>query len=285
MKKKDKKNREVAEIRETKKELKKEKDIVLIILIIILILITISLIVIKVINGKTLDTDSKEIKELHNYFNTDDLNNCNGLFIYTDKKIEYKDLTADNAICLAYYKSDISSATEETYKPKKKETSCKVDDFTFKADEESNECNVTKIDKKIIDDTYKKLFGKEIENNGSFRIDNFNICYLNGDYYYCGLSDTFIYTMGNDSKIYRVINRAVEQKDEIIIYDYFAKINDDKCYTSYTSDKENKDCTKAYSDNKNVDFKFMKKNTTKYKHVFKKASDGSYYWVSSKPVK
>jgi len=29
----------------------------------------------------------------------------------------------------------------------------------------------------------------------------------------------------------------------------------------------------------------MKKYGTEYKHIFKQADDGSYYWVSSEPVK
>ena len=72
---------------------------------------------------------------------------------------------------------------------------------------------------------------------------------------------------------------------ELIIYDYFLKVINDECFTSYMDTTKNDKCSTNYSEltNKDMTYKFLKKNGTLYKHTFKK--DGkSYYWISSKPV-
>ncbi len=265
---------------------KKEKDLILLILIIILIIITIILIIVKIASGKSIDPNDSKVKELHNYFNTENLTDCNGLFNYSDKKVSYTDVSAENKLCIAYHKSELSNLETETYKPQKKQTTCTIDNMTFRIDDDTKVCNVTKISREVVDNTYKKIFGKDVEDNDSFKIDSFNICYLKDDNYYCGLSETYTYSIGGESKIYRVINRAVEKnKDKIIIYDYFIKINGNNCYANYTPEIENTRCTKALTNEKNIEFKFMKKYGTKYKHIFQKNNDGTYYWVSSEPVK
>ena len=62
-----------------KKEKNKEKDMVLIFLVLVLIIVSIVVIAVVLINGKNVDTNSEQIKELHDYLSTDNLNNCNGL--------------------------------------------------------------------------------------------------------------------------------------------------------------------------------------------------------------
>ena len=268
-----------------KVEPKKEKDIVFIILVILLIGLSLFLIIYRVVNGKNINTESKEVKQLYDYLNADKLSNCNGLFMYTDKEVKYDNLNSENKLCLAYQMADISEAEEEEYTPKKKESTCKIEDsMVFRADDETGKCQVTKIQKNVIDDTYKQVFGKDIENNTSFKINNSEVCYLKDDYYYCGQSETITYVLGNDSTIYRVINNAAEKGNKIIIYDYFTKIIDSTCYATYTTDIQLEKCSKAYEKNNNIEYKFMRKYTTKYEHVFEKDEDGNYHWVSTKPL-
>lgn len=283
MKKNDKKQTSMKK-NSKKVSSKKDKDLLFILLTILLAIITIVLVVIVVINIGTLDPDSDKVKELHNYFSTDDLSQCDGLFTYTDKLITYDDLENETRACLAYHKSNLKKAKEEVYKPSKKETTCKVNGMVFKVDEDTNECVVTKIDKNTIDSTYKKIYGKEIKDIESFKIDNFNICYLYEDNYYCGLSETYTYTIGSESTIYRVINKAVEKRNSIIIYDFYIKINNDNCYYTYTTNSQNEKCSEKYAKNSKINYKFMKKYGTKYKHIYNKAKDGTYYWVSSEPI-
>lgn len=261
------------------------QDKLIIVLIILLVILSLIILGITFANRNNLDTESKLVTELHNYFNTDDLSNCDGLFTYAEKKVEYSDIDSETRLCLAYQKAEIKDAETGTMKATKKKNTCTEDGMTFRVTEDTTECNYTKIEKSIIDNSYKKLYGKEVENNESFKIDNLNICYLKDDYYYCGLSEIFTYTLGNESIIYRVMEKAVEKSSDIIIYDYFAKLINDTCYKAYTTINVNEKCTEKYKNNKDINYKFMKKYATKYKHIFRQKEDGTYYWVSSEPVK
>lgn len=261
-------------------------DKLLTVLIILLIILTIIIVVIKVVNRNNLDPESKLVTELHNYFNSTDLGDCEGLFTYSEDKVDYNDIDAEIKACLAYKKSNIPEDIEkETYDVQKNKNTCKVDGMIFRANEDTNKCEVKKIKKSIIDDTYNKIFGKTIESNDSFKVDNLNICYSKDDYYYCGLSETFTYTIGNESIIYRVIDKAVEKGSEIVIYDYFIKINNDNCFKNYTTNTIDQNCTSEYKKIKDLNVEFMKDYGTKYKHTFKKSKNDTYYWVSSEPVK
>ena len=226
-------------------------DKLLTILIIILIVMSLVIIGIKIATRNNLDTESELVTELHNYFSYEDLGNCDGLFTYAEEKIDYDKVDSETRICLAYQKAVIENTETGTLKADKKKNTCTSDGMVFRTTEGTKECSYTKIDKKIIDESYKKLYGKEIENNESFQIDNLNICYLKDDHYYCGLSETFTYTLGNESVIYRVIQKAVEKGSEIVIYDYFAKINNDTCFKFYTTTTINQECTKEYKTVKN----------------------------------
>lgn len=259
-------------------------DKILVILIAILIILSITILLIKLATRNNLDTESKLVSDLHNYFNSNDLSNCEGLFTYAEEKIDYNKINPETRLCLAYQKAEIKDVETGVIKAQKKQNTCKMENMVFRVTEDTNECSYTKIKRSIIDDSYKKLYGKEIEENESFNIDNLNICYLKDDYYYCGLSETFTYTLGNESIIYRVMEKAVEKGSEIVIYDYFAKINNNTCFKSYTTTTENSNCTEEYKNQKEINYKFMKKYGTKYKHVFKQAKDETYYWVSSEPM-
>ena len=265
---------------------KKTNDKLLIVLLVILAIIAVVLLVIRIVGGKQLDLEDDLVVELHNYFSTDDLSNCEGLFAYDDVKVNAKDVSLETKACLAYQKSDISNKTEEEWASDKKNSTCVQDDMIFKTEEDTKVCKVTVYDKNVLNDTYKKMYGEELTGTG-FKVDNFHICYAKDDKYYCGLSETFTYTIGSESIIYRVMEKAVKKGSSIEIYDYFVKINENKCYNSYTSTtSENKECTKEYVSNKtkDIDYHFMEKYAIKYKHVYKKGDNKTYYWVSSEPL-
>lgn len=261
-------------------------DKILMLLIGILIITTTILAVVMIKRTFELDTNSAEIVELHNYFSSNDLQECEGLFNYSDRLVEYKDISSQNKLCIAYQKANIKDVETATIKVDKKKNICTLEKgIVFKANENSTECVYSKVKKEIIDNSYKKLYGRDIEDNKSFKIDNLNICYLKDDYYYCGLAETFTYTIGSESFIYRVIEKAVEKSSDIIIYDYFVKINDDTCFQNYTTTTINEECTNNFNVKKDITFNFMKKYAAKYKHVYRKNEDGTYHWVSSEPVK
>ncbi len=269
-----------------KKEKKnyKEADKILNLIICVLVIIAIILVLVRVFNGKTLKTDDELVTELHNYFSSDDLNNCEGLFVYTEGKVEYKDIDEEVKKCLAYQKTDNKVTEEITVDGEKKKETCTYEDMVFRKDKDSNKCTITKVEAKNINETYNKIFGVNPKEEGSFKSSDFNICYVKDGYYYCGLSESFVYTIGGDSLIYRVMQKAVEKGSNIEIYDYFVKINNDKCSKTYTTSTENSECTEAYAKLKKVDYKFMEKYGTRYKHVYKKKDDNTYYWVSSELI-
>ncbi|MBE6156760.1 MAG: hypothetical protein E7161_03330 [Firmicutes bacterium] len=260
-------------------------DKVLVLLIGLLMVVSIILVVIWIFNSNNLKTNSQLVTELHNYFSSEDLGNCEGLFNYDLDKVEYKDIDVETRLCIAYQKADIKVVETETIKADKKKEICTIEDkMVFKTNDDSNECTISKVKKELIDNSYKKLYGRNIEHNESFKIDNLNICYLKDDYYYCGLSEIFTYTLGSESIIYRVMKKAEEKSSDIVIYDYFVKINEDVCYKYYTAASINQECTDNYKENSDIDYNFMKKYGTSYKHVYREAEDGTYYWVSSEPL-
>ena len=254
-------------------------------IIVILILIVVLLIAYRLFYGKSLATDNKLVKELHGYLMPTDLNNCDGLSNYADKKITTKDLDDTTKLCLAYQKINTKNAPVEEYDKTKKKETCNVDNMIFGSEENEDKCSVVKIKKNIIEKTYQKLFGENINTKDAFNYDNSHICYLKDDYYYCGKSETYTYVIDGTTAIYRIIDKAIEKGSTITIYDYFLKINSDECYKNYTTLDKNDNCTKNYNEKSKIDYNFMKKYGTMYKHIYQKDKNGNYYWVSSTPVK
>ncbi len=263
----------------------KNEDKILKIIIAILIITVIFLIGYRLFNGKSLSTNDKLVKELHGYLMPDDLNNCNGLSNYADKKITVKDIDNDTKLCLAYQKADTKDAEIEEYNKTKKTETCNVHNMIFGLEENETKCSIAKIKKEVIESAYQKLFGEKIKTKDAFNYDNSHICYLKDDYYYCGKSETYTYILDGTTAIYRIIEKAIEKGSTITIYDYFLKINSNKCYKNYTTLDENEECSKKYTDKTKIDYKFMKKYGTMYKHIYQKDKNGEYYWVSSTPVK
>ncbi len=269
------------------KEEKKENDTFLIFLIIILVIIALILLAFKIISGKSIDPESKIVTSLHNYFSTEDLGNCEGLFSYTDGVVESKDVKEENKICLAYHKADIEKVDDKTYKAKEKDGLCETDGMTFKTEEGTKECQVSIYPREEVEKLYVEMFGDSVSDDlKSFKIDGSHICFLKDNQYYCGLSDEVTYTVGSNISVYRGIKKANQKKDEIIIYDYFIKLIGEKCYTSYVNGKENTSCSNAYSnlDAKKIDFAFIKKYGTIFKHTYKKGNDDNYYWIKSEKI-
>ncbi len=287
------------EIKEPKKTIKKVKaddkekksnqdqkkpDIVLIILYIMLFALIAFLIYSKIKNRNVLRNDDKLSIELGSYFSVENLGACNGLFNYDDHIITYDDIDSNSRVCVAYHKSDLESAKALTYEAKEKDSTCDVDGMIFKTDDDSNKCTVTKIDRKIIDNTYKKIFGKEIEGNDTFKFDGYHVCYLKDDYYYCGLSEYYRIVLGREINVYRSVDRVTKIDGVITIYDYFAKVLDGKeCFKDYNNLNPNPLCNENLVDGP-LKYKFLKKYGVRYKHIYKEAKDGTYYWVSTEPI-
>ena len=234
-------------------------------------------------NKKKFQVKDEIVDELYAYFQSDNLESCNGLFNYSDKKVDYESIDNETKLCLAYKNSDTSNSIKETANNDKKKLICTIDKMIFRVNDDEKECDYTKIDKNIINKTYNKIFGKDIEDVSSFQLDNLHICYVKKDAIYCGLSEIFTYILGSSINVCRVIEKTVEKSSKVEIYDYFLKVTDDKCYGYYTTASEKSECSNKLPNNA-IKYNLIKKYGTLYKHTFNKKDDGSYYWVSSEPI-
>lgn len=266
---------------------KKKIKINMVILVVILFVAIVGLILYFTLNGKKLDTNSTQINELYSYLGSNDLEVCNGLSIYSEKEINYDNIDNNIRICNAYSLLDIDETSIVKIDKTKKNNTCSINEnIKFATDNyEDDICTITKVESEKINEQYKKMYGKEIENYEQFQLNPTTICYYDEEgYYYCGLSESFTYTIGAEPQTYRTIKKANKKDDEIIIFDYFMKVINNECFTTYDGDNKNNNCSNIFNEDTNVDYDFLKKYGTLYKHTFKE-SNGSYYWIKSEPVK
>lgn len=236
--------------------------------------------------GKALKADDSLVQELYSYLGENDLQYCGGLTNYATEEVASKDLANDVKLCHAVAKVYLQDSEEVSLERYKKKDYCQIDENTiFALDEDKETCSINKISKDIIKDEYHKIYGEDLKEEESVNINNQIICYPSDDSYMCGRSVTFTVTIGSEPQTYRTINKVYKKKDEIIIYDYFLKIIKDECYLSYTSNSKDDNCTSEYQNNKNIDYKFLKKYGSLYQHIYKMDDTGNYYWVSSKQAK
>ena len=260
--------------------MKNKKNVIISIIAIILLII-----IIIFIKQRNLNTESNLVQEIYSYLGNNDLQVCNGLVNYDSKSVSYKDLSIENKICIAYSLLNEDELTTMKIDKTKKNNICSVsDDFKFATDNyEDDICTITKVDAEKVNKQYEKMYGEKIADYAKFQYDDTTICYYYDGNYYCGLAETYTYTVGAEPHTYRSIEKAIKNKDEIIIYDYFLKIVNNECYENYIDDTKNEKCSKAYEKDNKIDYKYLKKYGTLYKHTFKK-DDKNYYWTKSEPI-
>ncbi len=234
----------------------------------------------------TLKTDSSEVKELYSFLGSNDLSICNGLMIYSDKEINVDNLSEQDKLCIAYSLIDSAKISNLKITPEKKEEKCNVaENIDFPIDDkDANMCNITKFTAQDIKDNYKKIYNKELVDLSSFNYDIRYICKSDGDFYYCGSLEEFTITVGSEPRVYRSIEKAVEKNNTIEIYDYFLRVINKECYSDYVTEIKKDKCTSKFDEGK-VNYKFLKKYGTYYKHTYIKDSNGNYHWSKSEPVK
>lgn len=257
----------------------KNKKYLLLLLICIISIIGIFII----IKNNKLDINSELVKTLYSYLGEIEIEHCGGLTTYSEGTINSHDLSLENKLCMAYYKNNNkqSGTLEITKINENKNKICKEGDITLVADSESNRCSYTKVNKNDLNQAYKQIYGEEINSYQTFNIASDSACYEKGEEYICGNSETFSYSLSPSTTIYRLLTKATENKDEIILTDYFLKISDNKCFIANEGTTENEKCSTNLKDAGNIDSEFILQNGTKYEHIFKKNSDDTYYWYQS----
>ena len=271
-------------ITNTQKTLNKKNIIITFLVIIILIVILVTILIIK---NNSLDSDSEVVTELYSYLGNNDLEVCNGLATYSEDLITYDDIENSMRICLAYSLLKLDDSSMLKVDKTKKNNTCTVgesNNITFATDNyEDDVCTLIKVSSDDVNTQYQKIYGKSIENYEKFQYNETTICEYDAGFYYCGLAEKYTATFGGEPHTYRTIKKVTENKDEIIIYDYFLKVVNDECYPTYTGTTPNDTCGQNYNENE-ISYSFIKKYGTLYKHTYQKDGD-NYHWVSSENLK
>lgn len=266
-----------------KTKIKKKDLITIAIIVVILVIILLAIFLFK---GQKLDANSSLVNNLYNYLGSNDLEVCNGLQVYSNEEVNYDVLGNETKLCTAYRLLDEESKSSNDYEGNEENTCSISDNIVFATNNyEDDVCTVEEVSKDELNNTYKQVFGKDISEDGEFLINYNTVCYNSGDNYYCGLAETYTKTFGAEPHTYRTIKDAYKKGDEIVIYDYFLKIVNGECYSSYVNGTTNNNCTNELPENEddyNIDYDFLRKYGTLYKHTFKQYGD-TYYWVSSIP--
>lgn len=259
----------------------KKKDKLIVSLSVIIVILVVIILVLLIKKGLPINSKNSIVTNAYQYVSNKDLEKCNGLVMYSKDKVTKDTLDNTTKICLSYALLDVKGEEVKLDKNKKSNTCTLKDDSVFAIDNyEGDICTVSKISKDEVHKQYKKLFGEKLKTDESFKLDNVSICYFSDDSYYCGLSEKYTYILGAEPHTYRTIKNSYKKNDKLIIYDYFVRVINDECYESFMTNDKNDKCTKQYDSKKDIDYNFMKKYGTVYKHTFQKDGD-SYYWVSS----
>ena len=231
-----------------KKTSGKTKKNIITSIVILVILITV-LIIVFVIKSKSLDPNSDLVTEIYSYIGNNDLEVCNGLATYAEDEVNYDKLDNSMRICTAYSLLELDDTAMLKIDKSQKNNTCSVgESITFATDNyEDDICTVTKISSAEVNAQYKKMYGKEIESYDQFQYNDTTVCYYEDGYYYCGLAEEYTTTFGGEPHTFRSIKSATKEDDQIIIYDYFLKVVNDECYTSYTGETKNDKCSENYS--------------------------------------
>ncbi len=246
------------------------------------------------IGDKKLDLNDERVGELYEYLGEVDVYHCGGLNTYSDNVVTKSDINNTNLLCMAYYNLDGEKLKTDKVSSNGTNDSnvkvCKIgENATLTANEETGECNFVTVSKTDLNKSFHSIYGEDISDYETFYITNDDACYLEGDTYYCGAAETFTYSLAPEADVYRLLNKATQtHSGDIIIYDYYLKISDNKCYLSATTGEMDEDCTTALGkfkngfDNASEDEKsdFMRKYAKLYKHTFDKDNE-EYHWIKS----
>lgn len=235
----------------------------------------------------SLNIKSKEVQELYAILGEASLDYCDGMPFYDSKEVNVSTLDDKTKMCLAYRNVDHTKMGESSLnKTKKKEYCTFSKDKFFRLDEDGKICSTTTLDVKLLNDSYYKMFGQELKAYTDFNYTDSNVCYFDEEnsLYVCGIAQEQTIEIGWAPTTYRVIEKAKEKGKDILIYDYYLAINNDRCYLNNYGNKENNECSEKVKDQKKLKSRFVVKNGQRYVHKYSLHKDGNYYWVSTTPI-
>ncbi len=254
------------------------------------LIVIILLLLVVFIGDKTLDLESDTVQKLYSYLGEVNVYHCGGLNQYRGEEVTYDTISSDNKLCMAYYELDTSLISKDsslvTATNDQDIPVCEIGEgIRLTVEEGEEKCNYQKISKDDLARSYQAIYGHTIPNLEQFYISSDKACYLEGDTYYCGNAETFVYSLTPEATIYRVMSKASEKMNgDIVIQDYFLRISNNKCYQSNVSNVSNEEiiaCSKALEDQDEIDVTFVQEYGALYEHTFKANDSGNYYWYSS----
>ena len=237
-------------------------------------------------NINSVNKDNPIIKELYTYLGNDYLDYCNGMPFYNSTKITYDSLDDSLKMCLAYKHISSENIINDELNKNKKQDACNfTNDKQFSLDKDEKICTVETFSKKDLNNEYKKLFNKEIEEYQDFNISGNKSCYFDTkeSRFVCGNSVMQNLQLGWAPTTYRMINKVKEKGNRIYIYDTYLAINNSNCYLSNNGDIENSKCSDSINKKTKFNSIFLLKHGKRYLHVFEKNNNGNYFWISSTP--
>ena len=257
-----------------------------------LVVVVIVLVLIIFIGDRPLDLESEEVTQLYSYLGEVNAYHCGGLNQYTGEEVTYDDIANNHKMCIAYYELDSSSLEHQSASIVEVNDSdipiCEVGEgILITAEEDEDLCYYQVVSKSDLASAYEKIYGQELPEEESFDINVMDVCYLQGDNYYCGGAETFDFSLASEATIYRLLDKAVETiQGDIVISDYYLRISNNACYSSNgNADMEISDCTSALAENPDTEIttSFIQQYGVIYQHTFKKDQNDNYYWFASEP--
>ena len=155
-----------------------------------------------------------------------------------------------------------------------------------------------RFDAKLLQEQAKKLYGQEIKNGEFYESVASGAQYVNGYYVHSHGGGTDAYAGSYRNYLsYEIIDDILYVTDEYLYArgEYKLDENDNEIvilivYTD--SELKNALGTEKYVENMNVEDSILKQvikdygsKALKYKHAFKQNADGTWYWISTEPVK
>ena len=197
---------------------------------------------------------------------------------YQSTKITMNNLTSDYLLKNAFKNLELKDSDKKTFDSSTTDVS-----------------DMYRFDASLLQSKVKEMYGTNIDNQ-DFRISASEQCgYENGEY---------VYSVGGasseDIRNIRKIQKAYSDDESLYIEDSYLCLkivdNDDSSYAKLfiSSDSSNSlfdldNLNELYSMNNDKLSSYIcnkyGSSMASYKHTFKKASDGSYYWYSTEPVK
>ena len=197
---------------------------------------------------------------------------------YQSTKITMNNLTSDYLLKNAFKNLELKDSDKKTFDSSTTDVS-----------------DMYRFDASLLQSKVKEMYGTNIDNQ-DFRISASEQCgYENGEY---------VYSVGGasseDIRNIRKIQKAYSDDESLYIEDSYLCLkivdNDDSSYAKLfiSSDSSNSlfdldNLNELYSMNNDKLSSYIcnkyGSSMASYKHTFKKASDDSYYWYSTEPVK